>query len=223
MSVGLLVEKIKSLNDSMVIKAILPNDDVIDVSTQQYVIDGEYCMFAKTDEYEHYGTQHTVGALKNNLEYEASDSCWRTNGDIFDDAKSDFFDCEIYIVTGDYDAFNDCAGDGYACYEVYGFKVENDVMYLVCDVAALEETFVAEDDKPVEQIKVRVEGGYIVARKSPDPAYPGIDVEFVPDDEDDAALSVPRVLMEKANGQPLRALVWGNKAVEDYTSEIRFE
>lgn len=150
MSIGLLVESVKSLNDAIVIKAILPNSIVIDISTQQYVVDGEYYMFAKTDKYEYYKTQHTVGILKSNLEYEASDSCWRTNGDIFDDAKSDFFNCDIYIVTGDYDAFNDCMGDGYKCYDVYGFKVENDVMYLVCDVDALEETSVVTEDKSME-------------------------------------------------------------------------
>lgn len=224
MSVGLLVERIKPLSDSMMIKAILPDGTVIDVSTQQYVVEGNYHMFAKTNEYAHYDTQHTIGQLKSNLAYEASDSCWRTNGDIFDDAKSDFFDCDVYVVTGDYDAFHDCAEDGYMCYEVHGFKIENDIMYLMCD-NALSDAGVPDvrNDKSVEQIKVRVEGGYIVASKSPDPAYPGIDVEFIPDHEDDNALSTPRVLMEKSNGQPLRALIWGNSAVEDYTKEVRFE
>ncbi len=72
------------------------------------------------------------------------------------------------------------------------------------------------------QLIVEVEGGYIVATVSPDPEYPGIDVEFVACNDKGETASRPRVLFEKPNKENLRVLVWGNANSEDYTDEIEF-
>ncbi len=71
---------------------------------------------------------------------------------------------------------------------------------------------------------VKVDGGYLRAETSCDPDYPGIDIEFISDDEDREALSRPRVLVEKPvdNGN-LRALIWNNPNSEDYTEEINLK
>lgn len=54
------------------------------------------------------------------------------------------------------------------------------------------------------EMRVRVEGGYLVATPSYDDNYPGIDVEFQPDEKiGEDVLSLPRVLMEKPAGKPV--------------------
>lgn len=74
------------------------------------------------------------------------------------------------------------------------------------------------------EMRVRVEGGYLVATPSYDDDYPGIDVEFRPDKEvSDGTLSFPRILMEKPVGEGLRAFVWNDSSTEDYTKKINFE
>ena len=75
----------------------------------------------------------------------------------------------------------------------------------------------------MEEIKVRVEGGYISANASSDPDYPGIDIEFVADDYNGETLSRPRVLFEKPVDGKLRALIWDDADNEEYTKEIVFE
>lgn len=72
-------------------------------------------------------------------------------------------------------------------------------------------------------LKVRVDGGYLVASESGDTAYPGICVEFVADDVNEDALSIPTVLIEKPTDGDLRVLVWGDENDEDYTAEIKFD
>ena len=68
---------------------------------------------------------------------------------------------------------------------------------------------------------VNMEGGCLRADKSQDPDYPGIDVEFIPDCNEDDNLSRPRVLIEKpCDSHILRALIWNNPASEDYEEEI---
>lgn len=76
----------------------------------------------------------------------------------------------------------------------------------------------------MQVVRVKVEGGYLLAKANRDPNYPGIDVEFVPDKQPagDDVLSLPRVLMEKPCGESLRALVWADSGSEDYTKEIKF-
>ena len=75
----------------------------------------------------------------------------------------------------------------------------------------------------MEEIKVRVKGGYIRANASTDPDYPGIDVEFVSDDYNEETLSRPRVLFEKPTDDKLRVLIWDDSGNEDYTKEILFD
>lgn len=75
----------------------------------------------------------------------------------------------------------------------------------------------------MEEIKVRVKGGYIRANASTDPDYPGIDVEFVSDDYNEETLSRPRVLFEKPTDDKLRVLIWDDSDNEDYTKEILFD
>ena len=75
----------------------------------------------------------------------------------------------------------------------------------------------------MEEIKVRVKGGYIRANASSDPDYPGIDVEFVSDNDVGETLSSPRVLFEKPVDDNLRALIWDDADNEDYTKEIVFD
>ena len=71
-------------------------------------------------------------------------------------------------------------------------------------------------------IRVKVPGGVLVASVAGDSDYPGIDVEFVADNDKGEDLSRPRVLFEKPNDGELRVLVWNDKGNEDYTKEIRF-
>ena len=75
----------------------------------------------------------------------------------------------------------------------------------------------------MEEIKVKVEGGYLRANPSSDPDYPGIDVEFVPDNYDGETLSMPRVLFEKPIDDKLRVLIRDDADNEDYTKEILFD
>ena len=74
----------------------------------------------------------------------------------------------------------------------------------------------------MEELKVKVNGGYIRATASEDPNYPGIDVEFVADDDVGENLSRPRVLFEKPIDGDLRALIWADTNDEDYSEEIIF-
>lgn len=74
----------------------------------------------------------------------------------------------------------------------------------------------------MEQLIVKVEGGVLRATKSQDPNYPGIDVEFIADQEEDNILSRPRVLFEKPVDGSLRVLVWNDSKSEDYSDEIEF-
>ena len=74
----------------------------------------------------------------------------------------------------------------------------------------------------MEQIKVRVKGGNLVASASRDSAYPGIDVEYVPDVDEGDQASAPRVLFEYPEDGELHALVWTDKDKEDYTHKLGF-
>lgn len=75
----------------------------------------------------------------------------------------------------------------------------------------------------MQKIEVEVEGGRLVATANADPNYPGIDVEFIPsNDNGEEGVSNPRLLMEKPMGDELRALIWGNKNVEDFTAKVKF-
>lgn len=72
-------------------------------------------------------------------------------------------------------------------------------------------------------IDVKVKGGELIATKSSDPEYPGVDIEFVADNDNGDNLSRPRVLFEFPKDGKLRVLVWADKDSEDYTHEIEFD
>ena len=74
-----------------------------------------------------------------------------------------------------------------------------------------------------EKIIVKVPGGQIVATKATDAYYPGIDIEFISDNEENNIVSRPRILFEKPLDGELRALTWSDTKNEDYTEEIIFE
>ena len=74
----------------------------------------------------------------------------------------------------------------------------------------------------MNELKVKTKGGYIRATVSGDPFYPGIDVEFV-SDEDIGEEIRPRALFEYPHDGELRVLVWTDKDNEDYTHEITFD
>lgn len=74
----------------------------------------------------------------------------------------------------------------------------------------------------MSKISVKVPGGSIIASITGDTDYPGIDVEFVADNNTGEDLSRPRVLFEKPKAGELRVLVWNDKESEDYTKEITF-
>lgn len=75
----------------------------------------------------------------------------------------------------------------------------------------------------MKELKIRVDGGFLVATVSPpDPEYPGIDVEFVADSDAEDNVSLPRVLVEKPLFGTLRVLVWRDPQSEDFTYKIQF-
>ena len=74
----------------------------------------------------------------------------------------------------------------------------------------------------MNNLQVKVDGGYLYATISGDDNYPGICVEFVADDDTGEALSRPTVLIEKPVDDELRVLVWEDEDDEDYTTEIKF-
>lgn len=80
------------------------------------------------------------------------------------------------------------------------------------------------DGEELGSLNVRVAGGYLAATASPDPNYPGIDIEFVANNDKGEYASRPRVLFEQPiDSDEVRVLVWGNKNSEDYTDEINFK
>ena len=74
----------------------------------------------------------------------------------------------------------------------------------------------------MNNLKIKVDGGYLYATISGDDNYPGICVEFIADNENDNIMSRPTVLIEKPVDDDLRVLVWEDNQDEDYTTEIKF-
>lgn len=76
---------------------------------------------------------------------------------------------------------------------------------------------------------VSIPGGRIYVDASVDTDYPGVDIEYVPDKEDnDNPLTRPRVVIERCRQEsgefgPLRALIWADPNSEDYSEKIEFE
>lgn len=130
-----LVDIIKANDGNYEIKAITPNGNIVDVGTQQYVEDGIYYMFRVQND---STTIHTLDNLKSNLEYEASDECWRTDSwGIFDDGCSDLLECEICFANYDIDEFSDRNYEDTEEYvfEINGITVDDnkETVYLHCE------------------------------------------------------------------------------------------
>ena len=72
-------------------------------------------------------------------------------------------------------------------------------------------------------VNVNLKNGILNAQPSVDPDYPGIDIEFLPYNEDPNALSRPRILFEQdQDTKKLRAVIWDDSTKEDFTEIIDF-
>jgi hypothetical protein len=78
--------------------------------------------------------------------------------------------------------------------------------------------------------RMPIKDGFLEINMSCDPNYPGLDIEFIPNDESETeAYTRPRILIEapydKETGayEPLRAYAWTDAGNEDYTHKIDFE
>ena len=75
---------------------------------------------------------------------------------------------------------------------------------------------------------IKLQIGLLVLGVSKDKDYPGIDIEFLPHDDDKNTLTRPRILIEApvneetGDQRDLRALVWADPESEDYSDEINF-
>lgn len=66
--------------------------------------------------------------------------------------------------------------------------------------------------------------GYLRIDVSQDPDYPGIDIEFISNEDQNLTKTNPRVIVEEKveDNNELRVLVWADKNKEDYTDQISF-
>ena len=125
-----LVDVLKNTKGNENIKAILPDNQIIDVGPQQYVESDIYFMFAKSDD----ETIHTATGLKANLEYEASEECWGpTLSNIFDGEKSNFLDCEMQFANCNPEDFVDETNEDNTVFDIKGITIEHDTIYLHCE------------------------------------------------------------------------------------------
>lgn len=77
---------------------------------------------------------------------------------------------------------------------------------------------------PENFIHVRLPKGRIIAELAQDSDYPGVDIEYVSDNEDDEPRTRPRVLIEyNREANEFRVLVWADPNSEDYSDEIIFQ
>lgn len=73
---------------------------------------------------------------------------------------------------------------------------------------------------------IRMSRGILRINVSKDNFFPGLDIEFISDEENQNKMSRPRILIEapinEYNGdqEDLRALIWNNQDSEDYSEEI---
>lgn len=73
--------------------------------------------------------------------------------------------------------------------------------------------------KPSYEMKVRFSDGEIVAKRSEDPNYPGIDIEYYPDNG--CGFPDARVLFEENEDEEKRILIWKDMETnEDYAEKF---
>ena len=73
-----------------------------------------------------------------------------------------------------------------------------------------------------KEMQIRFHDGYIRVNLIEDPKYPGVDVEFVPDNMADDQFA-PRVLFERPNGDYVRAVAWNNPNSDEYSVKVEFK
>lgn len=79
--------------------------------------------------------------------------------------------------------------------------------------------------EPGKSYILPIKEGHLDTTVSLDPTYPGIDIEYIPNKEDelknDELWTRPRVLIENKE-DTLRAVIWGDPHKEDYTEAVNF-
>lgn len=95
-------------------------------------------------------------------------------------------------------------------------KIENDTVFMkLHKQPVMTDTFMAE--MPIKNGTLRID-------KSPDPDYPGVDIEYIDKNEKPNIASRPRVLVECPHDtKKLRVLIWANSNSEDYSDCIEFD
>lgn len=53
--------------------------------------------------------------------------------------------------------------------------------------------------------------------------YPGVDVEFIPNDGDNVGYTYPRIMFERPVEGKLRLLVWFDPSSEDYSHKFEWD
>lgn len=86
----------------------------------------------------------------------------------------------------------------------------------------LEKWFDKNIELNIKQLYLKTDKGYFDLSVSPEPDYPGIDIEFISNEDKGDMASRPRVLFELEKNKNLRAVIWDNPCSEDYTRKIEF-
>lgn len=110
--------------------------------------------------------------------------------------------------------------DATTVYAASGFRLMRD-----CGITASKDT---EDitwiiiSGSYISLDIPVPGGKLNATNG-DIDYPGIDIEYILENDDSNILTRPRVLMEKpADSNQLVAMIWSDPDNEDYSQKISF-
>ena len=110
--------------------------------------------------------------------------------------------------------------DATTVYAASGFRLMRD-----CGLEAYKNTeniiWMVIDGSYIS-LNIPVPGGKLNATNG-DIDYPGIDIEYIPENDDSNILARPRVLMEKpVDSNQLVAMIWSDPDNEDYSEKITF-
>lgn len=104
-----------------------------------------------------------------------------------------------------------------------------DDTWCIFEVAAygekdLENEFKLFDDIGFDysSLKVKTRSGVINAIPMQDSDYPGIDIEYIANEDSGEKMSNPRIFMAQSEGDPIRAVVWNDSTKEGYTQIVNF-
>lgn len=74
---------------------------------------------------------------------------------------------------------------------------------------------------PGNDYRLPIRDGFLDISISAEPNYPGIDIEYVSENEDENSWTRPRVVVENDNLEnELRCLVWADRTSEDFTDYV---